>query len=65
VFVYGDPSVFEMKLAKMLQRNVFSLGFSMMSLMEIARNYPDGLLVQDRQAILSMELVCRSKVHMK
>jgi hypothetical protein len=63
VFVFGDPSVFEIKLAKLLQRNVFSLGFSLMSKMKVARDYPDGLLTPPRrQATLSMELISRSQV---
>jgi len=63
VFVFGDASVFEMKPAKMLQRNLFSLGFSMLSLLELSRKYPHGILALPKGALrLSMELISRDKI---
>lgn len=63
MFVFGDPSVFEIKLTKLIQRNVFSLGFSLKSRMEVARDYPEGLLTTPRrQTTLNMELISRSQV---
>jgi len=63
VFVYGDASVFEMKPAKMLQRNLFSLGFSMLNLLELSRKYPHGILALPKGSLrLSMEIISREKL---
>jgi hypothetical protein len=55
-----------MKPSKMLQRNLFMLGFSMLDLLEISRTYPYGILtIPKGQTVLSMELISRNEVGFK
>lgn len=44
VFVVGNPEIFEVKHSKLLQKNLFSIGFTLRSLLEVRRKFPNGIL---------------------
>jgi hypothetical protein len=48
----------------MIQRNLFSLGFSMFSLLEVSREFPSGILNVPSKPCISLQMELVSRQHL-
>ncbi len=64
VFAVGDMEILEIKHSKVIQRNLFSLGFTLRSLVEVRRKFPNGVLnfPLDSNKKIRMEYIRRNKM---